>query len=615
MARTPPFRLTALAPAFLLVVSGLLFIPEPVLASVPQTFFDSATDGDGAPVAFGDSTFSRSINITFHAVDDGTVTGMECFLDGNPYFPCNGLLSANDLPVGHQYFFLRAYDDEGGHSNFATFRWDVIQVTSPAPLMNASLPSPRTLTSAVWDGHYAYIFGGSDLSQSLDEIVRYDPVNDTIRTMNATLPTPRAATMAIWDGNYAYIIGGFSNTEAGPAFLDDIVRYDPTLDVATPMNATLPHPIWSAGAEWDGSNAYIFGGSQDRSIIRYNPATDNVTLMDAQFGSIRRNPGVVSAGAYAYTFGGDDNDGKQWIIERYDSTADALSVMQAHLPSERDAMGAVWDGSHAYLMGGFSGSGLDNFVVLDQIVEFDPATDSAVIINITLPSGRYSMSAVWDGAMHAYLFGGREESGALLDDIVRFSPTSPGGGPDVLAPDTFVDSATDGDGDPVLAGNGTLSHSLDLAFHGSDAVGVAGFECSLDAAPFAECTTGETFLVTATGPHAIAVQARDAAGNTDPTPVEFAWIVFTPAEAIDDAVAYVEALFLAQGSEHSLTRLLDQAESRLASGTAKDTTVACNRLQTFIRLVENDRRRAILTDEEAGILTDSATATRTTIGC
>lgn len=53
----------------------------------------------------------------------------------------------------------------------------------------------------------------------------------------------------------------------------------------------------------------------------------------------------------------------------------------------------------------------------------------------------------------------------------------------------------------------------------------ATFECSLDGAPFATCSSPLQLTGLATGPHTFRVRAVDAAALTDPTPAEHSWTV------------------------------------------------------------------------------------------
>jgi hypothetical protein len=61
-------------------------------------------------------------------------------------------------------------------------------------------------------------------------------------------------------------------------------------------------------------------------------------------------------------------------------------------------------------------------------------------------------------------------------------------------------------------------------FTGTDARAIAGFECSLDGAAFASCSSPHTVKVKK-GKHSFAVRATDQAGNVDATPATYAWKV------------------------------------------------------------------------------------------
>ena len=68
--------------------------------------------------------------------------------------------------------------------------------------------------------------------------------------------------------------------------------------------------------------------------------------------------------------------------------------------------------------------------------------------------------------------------------------------------------------------------SADFAFTASDSLsGVAGFECQLDSAPFSVCTSPRAYSGLTVGGHTFRVQARDIAGNVDPTPASFTWLI------------------------------------------------------------------------------------------
>ena len=97
---------------------------------------------------------------------------------------------------------------------------------------------------------------------------------------------------------------------------------------------------------------------------------------------------------------------------------------------------------------------------------------------------------------------------------------------DTTAPDTTITS------NPPNPSN---SFSATFAFTGSDIVTAASnltFECQLDGGGFASCTSTTTYNGLISGSHTFEVRARDQAGNTDPTPASYTWMVNAPPENV-----------------------------------------------------------------------------------
>ncbi len=94
---------------------------------------------------------------------------------------------------------------------------------------------------------------------------------------------------------------------------------------------------------------------------------------------------------------------------------------------------------------------------------------------------------------------------------------------DVTDPETTIDS------NPA---NPTNSTTATFTFSGTDNVAVTSFECSLDGALFATCTSGETYNNLTDGSHVFEVRAIDAAGNVDETPASYTWLVDTIAPTL-----------------------------------------------------------------------------------
>ncbi|HEX2291692.1 MAG TPA: DNRLRE domain-containing protein, partial [Gaiellaceae bacterium] len=131
------------------------------------------------------------------------------------------------------------------------------------------------------------------------------------------------------------------------------------------------------------------------------------------------------------------------------------------------------------------------------------------------PFAACSSPATYDGlAEGAHAF---EVRAIDLAGHVDGSPASLAWTVDVTPPQTSVDSGPD---DP------TNSASAQLAFSADEE---ARFECSLDGAPFAACSSPAGYEGLADGRHTFAVKAIDEAGNADVSAAGHEWTVDTTA--------------------------------------------------------------------------------------
>jgi plastocyanin len=87
---------------------------------------------------------------------------------------------------------------------------------------------------------------------------------------------------------------------------------------------------------------------------------------------------------------------------------------------------------------------------------------------------------------------------------------------DTTPPDTSISTGPSGS---------VNSTSASFSFSSSEAGST--FECALDTAAFAVCTSPKTYSALANGPHTFEVRATDAAGNVDPSSARRAWTIDT----------------------------------------------------------------------------------------
>ncbi len=150
-------------------------------------------------------------------------------------------------------------------------------------------------------------------------------------------------------------------------------------------------------------------------IASEQASADGVTTMTATLPTKRYGTSAVWDGTNAYIFGGADAGWLNQIV-RYNPASNTVATMTATLPTGRYRTSAVWDGTNAYIFGGEDASSL-----LNQIVRYNPSTNTVTAMTATLPTGRYGTSAVWDGT-NAYVFGGND--GSSLNQIVRYNPST-----------------------------------------------------------------------------------------------------------------------------------------------------------------------------------------------
>jgi len=109
------------------------------------------------------------------------------------------------------------------------------------------------------------------------------------------------------------------------------------------------------------------------------------------------------------------------------------------------------------------------------------------------------------------------QPGVLYVDDVTLTAT----GSDTTAPETTVTSAPSGN---------VASPTASISFTASEP---GSFQCSLDGAAFAACTSPQTYSSLSTGAHTFSVRAVDTAGNVDASPATASWTTTaSPAPAL-----------------------------------------------------------------------------------
>lgn len=186
---------------------------------------------------------------------------------------------------------------------------------------------------------------------------------------------------------------------------------------------------------------------------------------------------------------------------------------------------------------------------------------------------------------------------------------------DTTPPDTLLSVATDGNGSAVNGGGSTLSTSVTFTFSGSDAVGVAGFQCSLDGSAYAPCSSPRAYPALTRSRHVFRVRALDRAGNVDPSPVSLTWTVLTPAQAIQNLLTTIESMGLPRAVANSLSAPLERALELLNDHKPKNDTAVCQKLNAFMNRVAAKAKKGHLTPVQASRLSQAASGIRASLSC
>ncbi len=136
---------------------------------------------------------------------------------------------------------------------------------------------------------------------------------------------------------------------------------------------------------------------------------------------------------------------------------------------------------------------------------------------------------------------------------------------DTTPPETTIDSNPS---DPSTSADATFTFSADE--------GGSTFECEFDGGGFSSCSSPKSYSSLFDGSHTFEVKATDSAGNTDPTPAQYAWTVDTTAPSSTTT-------FPASGSAYNTSGWNAGCVSAGFCGTYSDATSGVQAVEISIR--------------------------------
>jgi hypothetical protein len=502
----------------------------------PAPTMDSATTGESsATFAFSDT--------------EGGAT-FECRLDAAPFAACTSPKSYSGLPGGPHTFEVRARDAAGNTSASASHAWIGDSTPPPAPTIDSGPASPTSATGASFafsdaeagvtfecrlDGaSFAacaspQAFSGLSEGSHVFEVRAADAAGNrstaTARSWTIDATAPPAPTIDSVQTSGAGATLAFSDPEAG-------VSFECRLDGAPFASCTSPQSYASLAEGPHSFEVRARDAALNTSAAAVHAWTVDATPPPAP--AIDTGPGALTSATGA-TFAFSDAEAGVTFECRLDGSPFA----PCSSPTSYSALG---DGPHQFEVRALDAAGNASAAVgrswtVDATPPAPPTIDSGPpTFAFSHPDPGVSFECRLDGAPFAACSSPQTPAVAgegTHDFDVRALDAA--GNASAAARRSWAVDATPPPAPEIQSGPAALSASTSATFQFTDAEAGASFECRVDGAAFASCTSPTSYATLGEGPHSFEVRARDGAGNTSPA-TGYAWTVDStppPAPTID----------------------------------------------------------------------------------
>jgi large repetitive protein len=423
---------------------------------------------------------SNDVNPGFSFTSSEPGSSFECKLDGGSFSPCVSPESYTGLTAGSHTFEVRATDAAGNtDATPASHSW-TIDVTAPTASIDAAPgdpsgdPTPTFEFSANEAGSTfeCQLDGGAYGSCSTPQT--YGPLND---------------------GNHSFAVRATDpagNTGAA-------VTYDWLLDSGAPtVTLTAPSGVVNAG------------DADPYTVTATTPDTD-----------------VTNIAFFRCDNGSNDCATGNWVLLGNDPAAPYSASWPVDADGNR-ALRAV-----AIDAGTNTGVHVVN-VTIDRTLPVttidsgpaDPSSSPNASFSFSASEGGTTFSCSLDGGSFAPCSSPRGYTG-LADGAHTFSvrATDAAGNVEALPPSYgwTIDTVDPNTAITIMPADPSNSSSATFEFAASE--GGSSFRCELDGGGFSPCATPLNYSGLADGSHTFRVRAVDGAGNIDPTPASYTWLV------------------------------------------------------------------------------------------
>ncbi len=437
---------------------------------------------------------STSSSATFAFTTNDPNATLYCRLDSQPLVTCTSPITYDGIPDGNHSFLVRAVD-VAGNADPSPAQWFwTIDTVPPDTAITSAPPAITTSTSATFS---MTVTGAANLQCSLDD------------SPFAACSTPVSYTGLAQGGHTfaARAVDIAGNVDPTPAL------HNWTVDSVSPETSIVSGPpAISASASATFTVSTEAGATLQCSLdgAAYAACASPVTY------------GALAQGAHSFSVRAVDGAGN---VDATPATASWTVDTIAPDTLVTSAPSALTSVDNAAF----------TFISDEPGTRFECALDGAAFAACTSPT---TYSALGEG-LHTFRV--RAVDAADTPDP---TPAQHQWTVDFTAPETIVTS-----------GPAAVSPFTSATFTMQASEAGASFECALDGAPWAPCSTPITFTGLADGAHSFSVRAVDAAQNADGSPSVFTWVVDTvsPDTTIESSPAALtsqaDATFAFSGTE------------------------------------------------------------------
>src|SRR5216684_3674923 len=233
----------------------------------------------------------------------------------------------------------------------------------------APAPLPARAEAAYGEtthGGFLYVIGGGNSGVALSELQRYDPVLD-VWTPLTSMNTARAGAAAAVIDDGIFVIGGRQSTGgpcSGGPYLTTVEKYDIDTNTWSTV-APLLNARSDLAAVAHGGKIFVFGGctgtasapSFTGEVDMYDPQTNTWTTLPSIMTTARASLVAGHSGDKVYTIGGTtDGVSVSNVNEVYDIPSGTWSTNTATMTTARQEAGVSSHGGKIYVVGGSTAS-------------------------------------------------------------------------------------------------------------------------------------------------------------------------------------------------------------------------------------------------------------------